>query len=209
MKMQFIAMLGLTVCFSQAQVSPPVDSPATTAEENAILAQVLEIECPSGTTVEVARHTCWPYMSFIVDPSDTERINKFKEHVRQSLHLESSEIGGLIDQLFEKNPGPFRIGLSDPPAGKYAFEKDPDPDGEPPKDPDGATSDLPWILSEPAAPDDGISIGISRPAIDPAAGRVLVYVVRSAGGNVMGDVVLYGNKDGKWTQIGRGTVVMS
>ena len=74
MKIHVIAMLSLSVCLSRAQVPLPVDSPALTAEENAILVQVLDIECPDDGTVAVARHTCWPYMAFLVDPSDTERI---------------------------------------------------------------------------------------------------------------------------------------
>jgi len=50
-------------------------------------------------------------------------------------------------------------------------------------------------------------LGISRPAIDPDTGRILIYVVRSADGQAKGDVMLLESNQGQLEQVTRGTIL--
>ena len=174
-------------------------------EENAILTQVLEQQIGSGGIIWVSPHTCWPYNSYIFDLADTNDMAQTKDIILCLLHRDLQDIGALIDQLFEKNAVFHRLTLPTPEDRRYVIDYNGSLSNTVKKAPGGRP--LPW--DPKPAPKYDLRIGVSRPAIDPANGRILVYVIRGNGLGMMGDIILYENKDGKLIQIARGTVVRS
>ena len=197
--------IGVFTC--QAQKSAALIEHTVPADEASIMAQTLDLECPRDSVIEVAPHTCWPYMSFLVDPSETERIARIKEHIRCNLNRDMENVGGLIDQLLEKNREPYHIPLSDPADRAYTFSKE-DAKPAPPDDYfETKRFNSPWDLLDPPKPAYDMYLGISRPAIDPDTGRILIYVVRSADGQAKGDVMLLESNQGQLEQVTRGTIL--
>lgn len=200
-----VLFIGVFPC--QAQEGTAYIKPTVPADEASIMAQTLDLECPGDLIIEIARHTCWPYMAFLVDPSETERIARIKEHIRCNLNRDMEEVDGLIDQLLEKNRESYHIPLSDPANRTYTFTKE-EPQAEQP-DESSETEDFtyPWQLQDPPKPAYDMYMGISRPAIDPDTGRILIYVVRSADGVAKGDVILFESNHGQLKQVTRGTIL--
>lgn len=181
----------LVACLLACSSCSRRDAAMSPEQENQILALVLAQPLPDGGYTVVRPRTT-------LSPLDLKELKGSRDAVRQGIKIEGYDVGKLFDLLMARNREPFQLTLESSPKDGYVIDYD------------GKYSNYfanggggweKWRQENPQA--HGMT-SISRPAYDPEAGVVLIYMGTQADWLAgTGGIVAFRYRDGALTRIGQ------
>jgi len=102
-------------------------------------------------------------MGTYADYSDPQDIPRSKQHIKKKLSISGYDITAALDDLFDKNRNPMRIGFPSAPSKGYV------------------------VGSMKNPPSGGLTkVTLSRPGIDSTTGLILIYIEFQRAGYIVG-----------------------